>query len=127
MTPSKECNFCHKETVYAPIAIVGTHNANDRSRSLRVHYCTNCAAEYVYWSHDGELGSVHLYTIVNGKMYRWSTSTGEKKGRLWYVEKPGIPGVKPNEGLVLLKTLEEHPDLTPENVGEKIRFMLPFL
>lgn len=127
MIPSKTCHYCQKETQYAPIPIVGTHSTADRGKTLRVHYCADCAAEYVYWSHDGELGSVHLYTIVNNKMYRWSTSVGEKKARLWYVEKPGIPGKQANQGLALLKTLEEHPDLTPQNVGEKIRFMLPFL
>ena len=125
--PSKTCNFCQKKADYVPINVGGNHGVADRNLILRVHYCSSCAAEYVYWSDDGAEASVNLYASVNDKMYRWSTTTGETTARLWYVEKPGYPGTRPNEGLVLLKSFEEHPDLNPENVAEKIRFMLPFL
>jgi hypothetical protein len=126
MIPIKICNFCQKEATYAPLTIKGV-TTPDRYRKLRVHYCTDCAAEYVYWENDGQLAAINLYVIINAKMYRWSTTLGEKVARLWYVKEPGLPGVQPNKGLNLLKSFEDHPDLTPENVAEKIKFMLPFL
>lgn len=126
MIPVKVCNFCQQPTQYAPLPTGSGYGAN-RIKVLRVHFCFECSAEYVFWADDSALAATHLYATVNDKMYRWSTSPSEKVARLWYVQKPGIPGKQPNEGMVLLKTFEEFPEITPTNVEEKIRFMLPFL
>src|SRR5271166_742326 len=122
MIPVQNCQFCLKETAYVPL-IVGSKNFGTRvgrtpGRIIQVHYCQECQAEYVYWGNNGELSGVHLYTTVNGKTYRWSTTVGTKAARLWYVSEPGIPGQEPNKGVALLKNLEDHPDITPQNVND---------
>ena len=59
-------------------------------------------------------------------MYRWTT-TGTA-AHLWYVKTPGIPGVKQNEDLELLKTFKENvPDITPDNFLDKLSVYLLFL
>lgn len=125
MTPNKICEFCNCPLIYVPINIGSTYSAH--TRILRVHYCSDCKAEYVYWSDDGIVASINLYTIINNKLYRWSVTPGTKGGRLWYVADLGIPGHHPNTGLCLLKTFKECPQLNPKNVEEKIRFMLLYL
>lgn len=126
MIPVKVCHFCQQPTQYAPIP-PGQSYALNKIKVLRIHFCFQCNAEYVFWTDNGALASVHLYVTVNDKMYRWSTSPSEKLGRLWYVEKPGIPGKQVNEGVVLLKNFQEFSEITPSNIEEKIRFILPFL
>lgn len=125
MIPIKNCEFCETQTTYVPLA-TGTDYPTARSRTLRVHFCRDCQAEYVYWSDDGALASIHLYTTINEKMYRWSMVPGTSGGRLWHVGEPGIPGKEPNKKLALLKNLDLN-SITPSNVEEKIRTYLPFL
>lgn len=119
MDPVQICLFCSKECAYVPISV------NSR-RIIRVHYCQACQAEYVSMN-NGDLITLHLYTTVNNKMYRWSRDAKNVLGRLWYIGEPGIPGQRPNRKVELLKSLKDHPDITPHNVKEKIQFMLPFL
>jgi hypothetical protein len=127
MIPIKNCHFCLQPTRYVPLSVGDDYSLN-KIRILKVHFCHRCRAEYTFWGDStGELSAVHLYTTINDKMYRWSTSPNDKSGRLWYVEHPGIVGNKPNKGLVLLKNFEDHPDITPANIEEKVRFILPFL
>lgn len=126
MTPIKICHFCDKETAYVPLS-VGSPYKPLSPKMLRVHFCQACQAEYVYWSDDGTLSFLHLYTTINDKMYRWTVSESEKAACLSYVEKPGIPGRRANEKIQLLKKLEDHPDLTPQNVAEKIKFILLYM
>ncbi len=127
MIPVKICEFCSTRTMYVPLAIGTEYPSAISSRTLRVHYCKDCRAEYVYWSNDGALASIHLYATIGEKMYRWSMVSNIKGGRLWHVGEPGIPGEIPNKGLVLLKSLEDLNSITPSNVEEKIRTYLPFL
>jgi hypothetical protein len=122
MTPTliKLCSFCQKETKYVPITVRG-------KRTLKVNFCADCSAEFVYWRDSGTMVT-HLYTTVNDKMYRWSVdSFTDGQARLWYVESPGIPGVQPNKNLKLLKSFNEFPYITPQNINEKIKFMLVYL
>jgi hypothetical protein len=125
MIPIKVCEFCNTDTMYLPLAI-GTQYESLNSRVLRVHFCRPCQAEYVYWSNDGVLASIHLYTTINEKMYRWSMVPAISGGRLWHVGTPGIPGKESNKDLTLLKNLDLN-SITPSNVEEKIRIYLPFL
>jgi hypothetical protein len=65
-------------------------------------------------------------------MYRWTVSIGRNSlwasATLWYVEKPGIPGKKKNEGLVPVKDFENPlPDVNPQNINEKLKTWLVFL
>jgi hypothetical protein len=115
------CKFCQKETTYVPLRVA------DR-RTFEVHYCFSCNAEYVdYGSDDGK--ATHLYTEIDKKMYRWSVTEHKAKlsGYVWYVGEPGVPGVVPNKRLRLLKSFETPPTIVPNNVEQKIRFILLFL
>lgn len=130
MIPIKVCEFCNVPTMYVPISTgVGSGQAlrGNMERVLRVHFCSDCQAEYVYWSNDGALATIHLYTTINKRTYRWSMVPGVNGGRLWHIGQPGIPGKEPNKDLTLLKNLEDLNAITPKNVEEKIRTYLPFL
>jgi len=118
------CKFCQEEAAYVPLIIKGG-NGDNNFHTFDVHYCYNCAAEYVKWSSSN---SIHLYTIINTRTYRWTLNEGGATAYLWYVGEPGEPGVRPNRKMKLVKTFSEHfPPITPENIERKLRFMLLFL
>jgi hypothetical protein len=114
------CKFCSKDTAYVPLQV--------SKRKFDVHYCYNCSAEYVSYS---DTSSVHIYTIINNKMYRWSVNSITEQsdyGTIWYVGEPGIPGERPNRKMKMLKSFDTYlPNITPENIVNKLRFMLLFL
>ena len=128
----KICDFCNKETKYVPLTVgyksrsLGFTTGGPKPRTIKVHFCSGCQAEYVFW---GDNPSVNLYTTVNGNLYRWSKDTLlGNAGRLWHVKDPGIPGIKQNSNLHMLKSFDvDIPDITPHNVNEKVRFMLLWL
>ena len=115
------CRFCQKAADYVPLQVSPKHR-------FEVHYCFNCQAEFV--DHKIDCGkTVHLYTSISNRMYRWSImeDIDGYAGSLWYIGEPGEPGVRPNRKLKMLKTFSNPPEVTPENVERKIRFMLLFL
>lgn len=115
------CNFCQKETSDKSISLTP-------KRNMKVDFCTDCSAEYVYWSDANETPyAVHLYATIGDKMYRWSSYFGHAVGHLWYIEVPGIPGLVPNRKTKLLKTLQDDPKITPQNINEKISLIILFL
>jgi len=110
------CNFCQKETIYVPLIVSPKHQ-------FEVYYCYDCEAEYV-----DNTGGIHLYTTLNGTMYRWSIEVGGTIGRLWRVGEPGIPGERPNRKMRLIKNFKEHiPEITPQNIQEKLKLILVFM
>lgn len=120
----KTCQFCLKDTVYVPLQVSPKH-------TFHVYWCNDCSAEYL--SRDG-VSSTHLYTLISGRMYRWSINQNEHNivepytGSLWFIGEPGEPGVRPNKKLKLLKTFKDPlPQITPQNVERKLRFILVFL
>lgn len=118
------CKFCQKETVYVPLIIKGG-NGDKSFHTFDVHYCYECAAEYVKWSGSN---AIHLYTTINTRMYRWSITDKGGSSYLWYVGEPGEPGVRPNHKLKMLKSFKENfLSITPENIERKLRFILLFL
>jgi hypothetical protein len=117
------CKFCPKETVYVPLIIKGG-NGDNKYHTFDVHYCYDCAAEYVDWSGST---AVHLYTTINNRMYRWSMEANGAAAHLWYVGEPGIPGKNPNRKMFLIKSFKDFPQITPENIERKLRFILLFL
>jgi hypothetical protein len=118
----KPCSHCGGFAGYAPIPEMDYHEAD-------VYFCHRCQAEYIYFRGTGNLASVSLYTTINGKMYRWSTN--RTIGQLWRIKIPGIPGEKKNEGVEMIRSFnpdvgEAIPNITPENIEEKIRTILVF-
>jgi hypothetical protein len=126
MIPIKDCQFCSQPTLYVPLTTTAI-NPVSKTRSLRVHFCADCQAEYVIWKDDGSVASIHLYTTINDKMYRWTTGTSIKHARLFYIGQPGIPGKEANKEVEFIQRFDTFPQITPQNIEEKIRFMLPFL
>ena len=119
----KQCSFCQKDTVYVPLLVGPKNTASNFTRKFEVYYCYDCSAEFV-----NTTGGVHLYVNINDKMYRWSVEDEGKLGRLWYVGQPGTPGIEPNRKMFLLKTFKEDlPVITPQNIEEKLRFILVFM
>jgi len=115
---TKSCQFCNGFAQHSPLQELSRYK-------VAIYFCHLCQAEYLYSGND-ELLSVSLYTTINNRMYRWSLSSDF--ARLWWVKKPGITGVKKNEGLVCLLTLEENiPSLLPSNINEKVKNWLLFL
>jgi len=118
------CKFCQKETAPVPLIIKGG-NGDNKYHTFDVHYCYDCAAEYVDWA---GVVSIHLYVTINNRMYRWSVEDKGSLARLWYVGEPGEPGVRANRKMFLIKSFkEDFPQITPENIERKLRFILLFL
>jgi hypothetical protein len=120
---NKDCQFCLKSATRSPLEEMARHGVD-------VYFCHTCKAEYLYWG-DKELASWSLYTIHHDKMYRWTVAMEgfmSEGAQLWYVKEPGIPGVKPNSKLELIKTfMEDAPDITPENFPIKLPTYLVFI
>ncbi len=119
---SPPCKFCQKETAYVPLTL--SHSGISAIK-INAYFCHDCQYEY---APIGGMKYHHLYKMVNNRMYRWSIEDTTKVARLWYVGQPGIPGQVPNKDLKILKTFEDHyPEITPENVERKLKFILLFL
>lgn len=125
------CRFCQKETVYVPLTIkykarsAGITTSLPKPKVIPVYYCYDCRAEYAFF---GGLLNVHLYTTIKDRMYRWSVEWDGSMGRLWYVGMPGTPGKAENKDLRLVKDFKQtYPKITPQNIQEKLRFILTFL
>lgn len=122
------CRFCQKETVFVPLKIkhkARSPSVQDTTRVIPVYYCYDCQAEYAFF---GSLLNVHLYATIKDRMYRWSIEWDGAMGRLWYVGKPGIPGQTTNKEMQLVKDFKQtYPKITPQNIQEKLRFLLTFL
>lgn len=113
----KDCQFCQKETTYLPLTHAGRH--------FDVHYCFGCRTQYVKWAH---INNVHLYTLINDRMYRWSIEMDGRLGRLWYIAEPGTPGKIADKGVELIKNFgAAYPTINPSNIQEKLKFILTFL
>lgn len=116
------CQFCGQGAGYSPIPEMETHGVS-------VYFCYPCRAEYlVYW--DGPQASVSLYTEINGKMFRW-TKTNAGSGTISHIVDPGEPGVRKNGKVETVKHFQASkdplPNVTPQNVNEKLRTWLLFL
>jgi hypothetical protein len=93
-------------------------------KQIEAHFCYDCNYEYVLFGSDTE--NHHLYTTINNRMYRWSLEYGV--AHIWHVGEPGVPGAQPNRKMFLIKTFKDSfPEITPENIERKLRFMLLFL
>lgn len=94
-----------------------------------VYFCHPCLAEYLYFRDSDNSNSCSLYTHLNGKQYRWTT-TATGRATLWYIKTPGTTGKQIGRGLQSLFTLsveDNQPVITPENVARKIKTILVFL
>lgn len=115
----KPCQFCANGASYAPLDEMEKHG-------VKVYFCYECRAEYLYFS-DGLAASVSLYTEINQRMYRW-TVTSQNVAQLIYIKNPGIPGTRKNENLEFIKSFQkDFPQVTPQNINEKLRTWLVFL
>lgn len=127
----KICRFCSGPVPYTPLAEM-------EELDVKVYFCSTCIAEYCYfwddvhgsWQRNGQPSSVSLYTTINTKVYRWTiSSTGD--ANLWYIKNPGIPGTRKNIDLECLKSFMTKdgsvPEITPQNINDKIRTWLVFL
>lgn len=120
------CRFCEKEADYAPLPEMEEYN-------IKIFYCKKCQAEYVFYE-SGKLANYSLYVTINDKLYRWAVTVGGAHARMSYVEYPGIPGFKRNQGLQTLATFgtcgqngNQIPDITPSNIPQKLRTYLVML
>lgn len=117
-----QCKFCQKEMKYVPLVL---SHSGISAITIPAHFCETCSYEYAPL---GGMKNHHLYRMINERMYRWSYEETTNVARVWYVGTPGTPGVSPNKDLQLLKSFEEHfPEVTPENVEEKLKLVLVFL
>jgi hypothetical protein len=114
------CKFCQKTADVAPIKEMTELGGI-------VFFCHPCQAEYVFFK-SGTQASQSLYTTINDKMYRFTTIPGIDKIYLWYVEKPGIPGILKNEKLKLIFSTEiSVNNVTPRNINDKVNTWIKYL
>jgi hypothetical protein len=128
------CKFCQKEVPYSPLELTG----KSRGRVIHVYFCNDCKAEYVFFVKSEDMFSYSLYTVINGRTYRWavysntspaphSNTSPAPRGVLFHVGEPGIPGVKANAKVKQIIALHDVPDLTPQNIEAKVRTILTFM
>lgn len=116
------CDFCKQEAPHTPIQAL-------ESKGLKIYFCENCNTEYTLWN-DQTPAARHMYVTINDKLYRWTiTRAGQGvKAYLRYYKDPGIPGAMVNRNQELLQIFTESiPEITPDNIEQKIRFILLFL
>jgi hypothetical protein len=115
------CQFCQQDIKSSPIEEAIRMGA-DR------YWCDKCQAEYLMFRHEDEPNSVSLYVSLNDKNYRW-TATRTGRGLLFHVGEMFNPQHLSHDCEVLFSlSPEDHkPNITPDNVVEKIKTMLIFL
>ena len=107
---------------YVPLTM--SHSGISAIR-ITAYFCYDCNYEY---APIGGMKNHHLYKKLSTGMYRWSYDETTQTARVWYIGKPGVPGESPNEDLKLLKSFEDnHSDVNPDNVEEKLKLVLTFL
>lgn len=115
-----KCKYCLLESTYSPIEGFGLHG-------IDIYFCHNCFVECLYVKHSGDKISTSIYCKIEDKMYRW-TIINKNMAHLWEVKVPGEPGLKINKDLVLIKTFKNNiPEITPDNILNKITSWLPFI
>jgi len=121
------CKFCGRPASYVPLNM-----STSGGVSVDIYFCHNCRAEYMLsFRKNGEIVSTSLYTEINGETYRWTVSFGFYQFQ--HIKHPGTPGLVKNEGISQIKGLffngnkgDIIPDITPENINEKLRTYLLF-
>jgi hypothetical protein len=115
-----KCKFCQQEPEYKPLKEMS-------NLGVKVYFCFKCNAEYLYWQND-QLGSISLYLTLNNNMYRWTDSLNGFM-ILYHVYIPGIPGEKVNalKSIFCLTPEQAKPEITPDNIANKIRNYLLLL
>lgn len=96
---------------------------------IKVYWCDGCCAEYLYFEDDDQVNCCSLYTTINNKMYRWTT-TASGATHLCYIEHPGVPGKTINRDTIILFSTKDRGDLpvvTPHTVKQKIGIYLLFI
>lgn len=116
---SIKCKFCHGEAVYSPIEDLKQH-------AINIFFCDTCRAEYLAFP-DSRISSVSIYTEINNKMYRWTT-TSNNRGTLSIIKNPGIPSNRKNEGVIYVLSFNNilPNTVTPDNIQQKIKAWLIF-
>jgi hypothetical protein len=115
------CQFCHKEPELSPV---------EETIRMRVerYWCGNCRAEYLMFRNEESPNSTSLYIQRGDKCYRWTT-TRTGRAALYYVkqmfDKEHLS--RDCEVLYSMSPEDNQPEITPDNVADKIKTMLIFL
>ncbi|CAB4196603.1 hypothetical protein UFOVP1290_123 [uncultured Caudovirales phage] len=113
------CKFCKNEAQYTPLVEM-------EKLGVEIYFCYPCNTEYLCWKITDY--GYSIYTDFKDKTYRWSTDMNNTYGDLYSIDDPGIPGVKKNEGLKMIKSFKgDLPDITPSNINEKLSVYLWFI
>jgi len=116
----KPCQFCQQEVSHEPLKGLEEYG-------VKVYFCHDCLAEYVYWT-DGAEASSSVYRTYRDKMYRWTVTPQRDTAYLVHIKKPGVPGSRHNEDMHILKVFKsDFPNITPDNFIDKLSVYLVFL
>lgn len=127
--PIRICKYCGGIPLYVPLPIhlkprsvgAATMAATEMTRFLDVYFCDTCQAEYALLIDS-------LYIKVHDRVYRWTIYKAIDGAGLYIVNEPGVPGLTPNKGVELvLEFNKDIPDITPQNIKEKVALMLTFM
>jgi hypothetical protein len=124
------CKYCQQEAAYKPIERV-------EAAKGKIYWCYTCHSEIIHWQRGNRI-THSLYVTVNGRMFRWTTSDEEPDfASLWRIGKPGVIGESINEDVKCIATFGDIggplgvsdiiPEITPQNIQDKLSKYLPFL
>lgn len=111
------CQFCQQPAQDSPIPGTSTNR-------ILLFFCHPCQAEYLVWTSSNKQSSVSLYTTIDNKLYRLTTT--DYQSTLSYIQDPGIPGQKRNKNIKTIKCFEQLEDINPKNINEKIKLFITF-
>lgn len=115
--PPVKCRYCNKDAPYTPLE-------KYEKLGIKIYFCVSCQAEYVF-QHE-HAWSESIYISIGHRMFRW-TLIG-RSGQIWHIGKPGVPGHLENQELSFLKEFRYNiPNITPNNIHQKLQTWLPFL
>lgn len=118
-----KCLFCFNLATPAPQKKLDAYG-------IYVRFCHKCMVEYISHEDRSKVNYYSLYTTINDKVYRWTVSTLERPLYAWlrHVQNPGIPGYMINKDMVVIKRFKDDiPNITPQNINEKVKTYLIFL
>jgi hypothetical protein len=108
-----ECPHCHSNQTVEHTATL---------LNLKVQLCTKCGIKFKI-AEDGTLDSWAFNTIINGNTYKLvflTSCNGKPEFSIWHAKENALLGSE-------ILTLKFLPDITPDNVQQKLPIYLIFL
>lgn len=91
-----------------------------------VYYCNFCKVEFCYFINKNKMASTSFYSKINSKYYRLTIPVVGQY-QLWHIKDSNDLHTRKYHKINLILSLEEKPNINPQNINEKIKNWITFV